>query len=123
MDIGFWQIDPSAERSDGVYRPPVPSACAEEHRRRRVRAGDCLSPQGEFEPDPAGFEHRRLPRRSRGRRQQGRLSFAYFSLAKQRKVSALSGAHPDKLQSPRKLTPSTRIGFKPLHPKESPCLA
>ncbi len=54
-----------------------------------------FEPVGRVEPDPAGFEHRRLPRRSRGRRQQGRLFFAYFLLAKQKKVSALSGAHPD----------------------------
>ncbi|WP_343593272.1 hypothetical protein, partial [Paracidovorax wautersii] len=30
-----------------------------------------------------------------GHAQQGRLFFAYFLLAKQKKVSALSGAHPE----------------------------
>ena len=46
--------------------------------------------------DPGPVEHRRLPRRSRGHRHQGRLFFGDFLLAKQKKVTALPGAHPGK---------------------------
>ena len=44
--------------------------------------------------DPGQVEHRRLPRRSRGHSHQGRLFFGDFLLAKQKKVTALPGAHP-----------------------------
>ena len=43
---------------------PIPSVCAEERSGQRIRARDCLSEaqRSEFERDPAGREHRRLPR-------------------------------------------------------------
>ena len=43
---------------------PRPSECAEERSGQRIRARDCLSEaqRSEFERDPAGREHRRLPR-------------------------------------------------------------
>ena len=58
-----------AERSNGPsgcldVRLPIPSVCAEERSGQRIRARDCLSEaqRSEFERDPAGREHRRLPR-------------------------------------------------------------
>ena len=42
-----------------------------------------LSERSEFEPGPGWTEHRRVPgAQRRGRRQQGRLFFAYFLLAR-----------------------------------------
>jgi hypothetical protein len=67
---------------------------AEQRSGRRKKKRRCLSPQGEFCAS-------RLPRAAQGSpgtpgpRNRGRLSFGDFSLAKQRKVTALSGAHPD----------------------------
>jgi hypothetical protein len=70
---------------------------AEQRSGRREKKRSCLSPQGEFWAS-------RLPRAAqgsprRGPRNRGRLSFGDFSLAKQRKVTALSGAHPDTVRS------------------------
>jgi hypothetical protein len=55
-----------AERSKGPCgcpNPGFPSGCAEERSGQRIRARDCLSAvkRSEFERDPAGREHRRLP--------------------------------------------------------------
>jgi len=55
-----------AERSKGPWgcpNPGFPSGCAEERSGQRIRARDCLSATqwSEFERDPAGREHRRLP--------------------------------------------------------------
>ena len=47
--------------------------------------------RSEFVSDPGWTEHRRFPLAAiakRGRRQRGRLFFAYFLLAKQKKVSS-----------------------------------
>jgi hypothetical protein len=71
---------------------------AEQRSGRREKKRSCLSPySGEFCAS-------RLPRAAqgsprRGPRNRGRLFFAYFLLAKQKKVSALSGAHPDTVRS------------------------
>jgi hypothetical protein len=54
-------------------------------------------PVGRVCADPGQGEHRRLPRQRRGHRYQGRLFFGDFLLAKQKKVTALSGAHPDRV--------------------------
>ena len=58
-----------AERSDGPSGCllPIPSVCAEERSGQRIRARDCLSEaqRSEFERDPAGREHRRLPEAKR----------------------------------------------------------
>ena len=61
-----------AERSNGPsgcldVRLPIPSVCAEERSGQRIRARDCLSgaQRSEFERDPAGREHRRLPEAKR----------------------------------------------------------
>ncbi len=57
-----------AQRSEAMARVDVrsrgfPSGCAEERSGQRIRARDCLSAvkRSEFERDPAGREHRRLP--------------------------------------------------------------
>ncbi len=61
-----------AERSDGpkgcwLFGCPIPSVCAEERSGQRIRARGCLSAvkRSEFERDPAGREHRRLPEAQR----------------------------------------------------------
>ena len=69
-------------------RPHHPSVCAEERRSSRIRASDCLS-AASSSSTPAGPSTAGCPRSDSagGRRQQGRLFFAYFPLAKQKKVS------------------------------------
>ena len=69
----------------------TPCGCAEERRARRIRDRTCLSrrrvcarPRLDRAPQVARSE-------AKGRSNQGRLSFAYFSLAKQRKVSRIPG--------------------------------
>ncbi len=64
-------------------------------------------PAGRVCADPGPVEHRRLPRRSRGHRHQGRLFFGDFLLAKQKKVTALPGAYPGKAPHAR-ATPKAR---------------
>jgi hypothetical protein len=68
---------------------PPPSGCAEERRARRIRASDCLS-EASSSSTPAGPSTAGCPRSASegGRRQQGRLFFAYFLLARQKKVSS-----------------------------------
>ena len=67
---------------------PTPSACAEERRSSRIRASDCLSAASSSSP-PAGPSTAGCPAaKRRGRRQRGRLFFAYFLLATQKKVSS-----------------------------------
>ncbi len=67
-----WRLRPQegAERSAAEQWPVwmsdpfgFPSGCAEERSGQRIRARDCLSATqwSEFERDPAGREHRRLP--------------------------------------------------------------
>jgi hypothetical protein len=70
-------------------RPYLPSGCAEERRSSRIRTGDCLS-AASSSPAPAGPSTAGCPRSvsEGGRRQQGRLFFAYFLLARQKKVSS-----------------------------------
>jgi hypothetical protein len=84
----------------------APLRRAEQRSGRREKKRRCLSPKGEFCAS-------RLPRAAQGSpgtpgpRNRGRLFFAYFLLAKQKKVSALSGAHPDAvLRETTKLPPN-----------------
>ncbi len=75
----------------------APLRRAEQRSGRRKKKRRCLSPQGEFCAS-------RLPRAAQGSpgtpgpRNRGRLSFGDFSLAKQRKGTALSGAYPDAVR-------------------------
>jgi len=66
----------------------------------------CLSAvkRSEFSETPLGSSTAGCPKRSVGTQTAGRLSFAYFSLAKQRKVSC------------RRATPGQRASAKPLSP-------
>ncbi len=108
---------------------------AEQRSGRREKKRSCLSPKGEFCAS-------RLPRAAQGSpgtpgpRNRGRLwcarnlalpsertpssrTFGDFSLAKQRKVTALSGAHPDAVQRKEKLSNNpkkTQIANKGVSP-------
>jgi hypothetical protein len=58
--------------------------------------GRLSEPKASSSPAPAGPSTAACPAaQRRGRRQQGRLFFGDFLLAKQKKVTALSGARPD----------------------------
>ena len=80
---------------------------AEQRSSGRIRAGVCLSPQGEFSPTPSDASSARNPE---GALTAAVFSFGYLSLDKQRKVPrppgrdpaclAPSGARPGKATSP-----------------------
>ena len=59
-------------------------------------------PAGRVSELPGLTEQRRAVPVLRDRRIRGALFFAYFLLGKQKKVSALSGAHPDAVQRNQK---------------------
>ncbi|ADU34664.1 hypothetical protein Varpa_0442 [Variovorax paradoxus EPS] len=92
----------AAERSNGPTASrakqwpglsPPPSGCAEERSGSRTRARRCLSEASSARPrEPRAPQVARSE--AEGRRQWGRLSFAYLSLAKQRKVGRLPGRDP-----------------------------
>jgi hypothetical protein len=67
-----------------------PFGRAEQRSGARIRAGACLS-AASLRPTPSGASSAGQPA---GPRSSARLSFAYFSLAKQRKVSRLPGRNP-----------------------------
>jgi hypothetical protein len=68
--------------------------------------GAHLFERSEFVRDPAFSEHRSVPVAKRRDDEQGRLSFAYFSLAKQRKVSCRR-ASPGTLRQAAGRNPTT----------------
>ena len=69
-------------------RAPQAVGRAEQRSGGRIRAGACLS-VASLRPTPGGASSARYPA---GARPLARLSFAYFSLAKQRKVRPAAGA-------------------------------
>ena len=69
---------------------PTPLGRAEQRRDGRTRAGACLS-EASLRQTPHNPSSARYPE---GARHTARLSFAYFSLAKQRKVRRLPGRNP-----------------------------
>jgi len=74
----------------GEVGSPRHSGRAEQRSGGRIRAGACLSEASlRLTPPPASSA-----RNPAGARSAARLSFAYFSLAKQRKVSRLPGRTP-----------------------------
>jgi len=82
------------QRPVWMFCSPGPSGCAEERRVWRIRARVCLSDaqRRELSETPPNPSTAGCPvAKRRGRRQWGRLSFGYFSLAKQRKVPRLPG--------------------------------
>ncbi len=77
-----------------MFCSPCPCGCAEERRVWRIRARVCLSDaqRRELSETPPNLSTAGCPvAKRRGRRQWGRLSFGYFSLAKQRKVPRTPG--------------------------------
>jgi hypothetical protein len=88
-DTGRPDARSASGRSPNPFPLPTPSACAEERRSSRIRASDCLS-VASSSSTPAGPSTAGCPRSASegGRRQRGRLFFAYFLLAKQKKVSS-----------------------------------
>ncbi len=76
----------------------APSAIgrAEQRSGDRIRAGACLS-VASLRPTPGGASSARYPA---GARPLARLSFAYFSLAKQRKVRPAAGNKPASRPKP-----------------------
>jgi hypothetical protein len=87
-----------------LARPNEPSAGVRSwgpRGRRRAAQGktekevQMFEPAGRVSELPVLHEQRRAVPVLRDRRIRGRLFFAYFLLAKQKKVSALSGAYPD----------------------------
>ena len=77
----------ASERARGL---PLPFGRAEQRSGARIRAGACLS-EASLRPTPSGASSARQPA---GPRPLARLSFAYFSLAKQRKVRRPQGRNP-----------------------------
>jgi hypothetical protein len=69
---------------------PRPFGRAEQRSGARIRAGACLS-EASLRLTPSGASSARQPA---GPRSTARLSFAYFSLAKQRKVRRPQGRNP-----------------------------
>ena len=74
--------------SERAHAPRRPSGRAEQRSGDRIRAGACLS-VASLRPTPGGASSARQPA---GARPLARLSFAYFSLAKQRKVRPAAGS-------------------------------
>jgi len=77
----------ASERARSCSRP---FGRAEQRSGARIRAGACLS-EASLRLTPSGASSARQPA---GPRPAARLSFAYFSLAKQRKVSRPPGRNP-----------------------------
>ena len=79
-----------------LFGSPIPSVCAEEHSGQRIRARDCLSEaqRSEFERDPAGREHRRLPEAKRRDADSGVAFFCLLFLATQEKKVPRRGHIP-----------------------------
>ena len=77
----------ASERARGF---PLPFGRAEQRSGARIRAGACLS-EASLRLTPSGASSARQPA---GPRPLARLSFAYFSLAKQRKVRRPQGRNP-----------------------------
>ncbi|MFM2450855.1 MAG: hypothetical protein RIS44_3305 [Pseudomonadota bacterium] len=96
----------------GLAQPNEPSAGVGSwgpRGRRRAAQGktekevQMFEPAGRVSELPVLHEQRRAVPVLRDRRIRGRLSFGDFSLAKQRKVTALSGAYPDAVQRKERL--------------------
>jgi hypothetical protein len=93
------RVRPSGRAKQWPVGCPLPSGCAEERSVSRIRARRCLSEASSARP-----RETRAPQVARsaakGRRQWGRLSFAYLSLAKQRKVGRPPGRDPASGKKP-----------------------
>ena len=100
-----WALDAGRAKQRPVWFA-FPSVCAEERSVSRIRARSCLSEASSARP-----RETRAPQVARsaaeGRRQWGCLFFAYFLLAKQKKVSPPPGGHPGP---ETQTTPRTKKG-------------
>ena len=113
----------AAQRSNGPCgcpNPGFPSGCAEERSGQRIRARDCLSATkwSEFERDPAGREHRRLPAAKR-RDAACRVAFSLvtFSWRGKRKLLRRRAHTPaSALQPGMRQIQCTSPGFVKLSP-------
>lgn len=103
---GFEEKTNPTSTRQGAYLlnlfPPAPSVCAEARKHQRIRARSCLS-AASLSETPLGLSTAGCPEaQRRGRRQQGRLFFGYFLLAKQKKVARPPGRDP--AQAPTRST-------------------
>jgi hypothetical protein len=129
-DPACWQTSREDENGDGsriksgmtsekIGAPFVhPSVCAEERRQKRIRACDCLS-RRRVRARPGWTEHRRLPSAAsakEGRRQQGRLFFGDFLLARQKKVTCRRATPGLWAYPTTRGTPRIRSGMTSLSP-------
>ena len=100
-----------AEQRDGPCGCwfPIPCVCAEERSGQRIRDRDCLSAvkRSEFERDPAGREHRRLPEAKRRDADSGVAFFCLLFLATQEKKVPRRGHIP---------APALGTGMRPNQP-------
>ncbi len=114
-----------AKRHEPCLLPPSPSVCAEERRGRRIRTGDCLS-RRRVRARPLLVRAPQVARSAaEGRKQWGRLFFAYFLLAKQKKVScrrATPGTPRTKKTSAQDTpqSPAHRFAPDPASPAQAP---
>jgi hypothetical protein len=81
------QMRVQGERSERAHAAPLAIGRAEQRSGARIRLGACLS-EASLRPAPGGASSARNPA---GARPLARLSFAYFSLARQRKVRRPTG--------------------------------
>ena len=81
-----------SEQAHAVFGTPAAIGRAEQRSGARIRAGACLS-VASLRTTPGGASSARYPA---GPRPLARLSFAYFSLAKQRKVRPAAGSKQAK---------------------------
>ena len=82
--------------SERAHAAPSPLGRAEQRSGARIRAGACLS-VASLRTTPGGASSARQPA---GPRPLARLSFAYFSLAKQRKVRPAAGSKQAASRNP-----------------------
>jgi len=95
-------VSVSVSVSVSAFLSHHPSGWAEERSRKRIRASYCLR-RSRVRARP---RFRRAPQVARseaeGSRPSGRLSFGYFSLAKQRQSASPAGARPGLSEDPLK---------------------
>ena len=104
-----------------LFGSPIPSVCAEERSGQRIRARDCLSEaqRSEFERDPAGREHRRLPEAKRRDADSGVAFFCLLFLATQeKKVRRRAHIPAPALKPGMRPNQRTSPGFDKLNPSE-----
>ena len=105
-EFGFGEQS-SAQRLTAVFDFVPPTLGEEARSTGKSGSGRVLSERSEFARDPTFTEHRSVPVAQRRDDEQGRLFFAYFLLAKQKKVSCCR-ATPGMLAKGASLTNTQR---------------